>query len=60
MEDAHLKLLYEEQEEARELLRKEQDRALRMAIERDRQQLEEEQEDLILYRYKYKKFQCRN
>jgi hypothetical protein len=45
VEDAHLKLLYEEQEEARQLLREEQDRAFRAAMERDRIRLEEEQEE---------------
>ena len=44
VEDAHLRLLYEEQEEARDRLREEQDRAFAAAMEKDRQRVEEEQE----------------
>ncbi len=45
MEDAHLKLLYEEQEEARQQLMKEQELALTAIMEQDRRLAAEKQED---------------
>jgi hypothetical protein len=45
LEDAHLKLLYEEQEEARQQLMKEQELALTAIMEQDRRLAAEQQED---------------
>jgi hypothetical protein len=50
VEDAHLRFLFEQQEEARERLMAEQEQALKLTLQLDRLQLEEEQQALQVSR----------